>query len=91
SAWLPMSNRPYARSPTWIGRSPSIPGTSVRSTTEGPPASSRETYVQLGAGPLPPGAWDRLLALGFEVVRELPLPPALGRPGRRVVALRRVA
>jgi len=46
--------------------------------------------VQLGAGPLPPGDWDRLLALGFEVVREFPLPPALGRPGRRVVALRRV-
>lgn len=46
--------------------------------------------VQLGAGPLPPGAWDRLLALRFEVIRELPLPPALGRPGRRVVALRRV-
>ena len=47
--------------------------------------------VQLGADPLPPGDWDRLLAQGFEVVRELPLPPALGRPGCRVVALRRLA
>lgn len=47
--------------------------------------------VQLGADPLPPGDWARLLAQGFEAVRELPLPPALGRPGCRVVALRRVA
>jgi 16S rRNA (guanine527-N7)-methyltransferase len=47
--------------------------------------------LQLGAVPLPPGAWERLLALGFEVARELPLPPALGRPGRRVVALRRLS
>lgn len=47
--------------------------------------------VQLGADPLPPGAWERLLTLGFEAVRDLALPPALGRPGRRVVALRRLA
>ena len=47
--------------------------------------------VQLGADPLPPGDWDRLLAQGFEVVQELPLPPALGRPGCRVAALRRLA
>lgn len=46
--------------------------------------------VQLGADPLPPGDWDRLLAQGFEAVREFPLPPALGRPGCRVVALRRI-
>jgi 16S rRNA (guanine527-N7)-methyltransferase len=47
--------------------------------------------VQLGADPLLPGDRDRLLAQGFEAVRELPLPPALGRPGRRVLALRRAA
>jgi 16S rRNA (guanine527-N7)-methyltransferase len=47
--------------------------------------------VQLGADPLPPGDWDRLLDQGFEAVREFPLPPALGRPGCRVVALRRAA
>lgn len=47
--------------------------------------------VQLGAEPLPPGDWDRLLALGFEAVREFPLPSPLGRPGCRVVALRRLA
>jgi 16S rRNA (guanine527-N7)-methyltransferase len=45
--------------------------------------------VQLGADPLPPGEWDRLLAQGFETVREFPLPTALGRPGCRVVALRK--
>lgn len=47
--------------------------------------------VQLGAEPLPSGAWNRLLALGYEVVRELPLPPTVGLPGRRVVTLRRLA
>ncbi len=47
--------------------------------------------VQLGADPPPSGEWDRLLAQGFEAVREFPLPPALGRPGCRVVALRRIA
>jgi len=47
--------------------------------------------LQLGADPLLPGDWDRLLAQGFEAVREFPLPPALGRPGCRVVALCRVA
>jgi 16S rRNA (guanine527-N7)-methyltransferase len=64
-----------------------------------PPASGRLVrpllrpgglfLLQLGPTSLPPGAWERLLALGFDVVRELALPPALGRPGRRVVALRR--
>jgi 16S rRNA (guanine527-N7)-methyltransferase len=47
--------------------------------------------VQLGADPLPPGAWDRLLALGFQAAGEFPLPAAVGRPGRRVVALRLLA
>lgn len=47
--------------------------------------------VQLGADPLSPGDWDRLLAQGFEAVREVPLLPALGRPGCRVVALRKIA
>jgi 16S rRNA (guanine527-N7)-methyltransferase len=45
--------------------------------------------LQLGADPPPPGAWDRLLALGFEIVRDQAPPPALGRSGR-VVALRRL-
>ncbi len=46
--------------------------------------------VQVGPGPLIPQVLSRLLGLGFEVDRELALPSALGRPGRRVLALRRV-
>jgi 16S rRNA (guanine527-N7)-methyltransferase len=47
--------------------------------------------AQIGPGPLSPDTWDRLIALGFDVARELALPPALGRPGRRVLVLRRAA
>ncbi len=45
--------------------------------------------VQLGPGPMAPNALERLLAMGFELSRELSVPPAIGRPGRRVLALRR--
>lgn len=45
--------------------------------------------LQVGPGPLDPDALDRLADLGFELARELPLPAALGRPGRRVLAMRR--
>ncbi len=44
----------------------------------------------LQVGPLSEEAWARLRALGFEFSRELVLPLAFGRPGRRVLALRRV-
>jgi 16S rRNA (guanine527-N7)-methyltransferase len=47
--------------------------------------------VQTGSGSFTPGAMDQLLGLGFEVVRALALPDSLGGPGRRVLALRRVA
>jgi 16S rRNA (guanine527-N7)-methyltransferase len=46
--------------------------------------------AQLGARPVAPEALDRLASAGFEVVREGALPPAVGRPGCRVLALRRV-
>jgi len=45
--------------------------------------------VQLGPGPMAPNALERLLAMGFELSRELSVPPGIGRPGRRVLALRR--
>lgn len=45
--------------------------------------------VQVGAGAVDAGVLERLLGLGFEMVRELALPPSLGRPGRQVLALRR--
>jgi len=45
--------------------------------------------LQIGPGSLAPGAPEGLVGLGFEVVRELALPASLGRPGRRVLALRR--
>ncbi len=44
----------------------------------------------LQVGRLPEEAWDRLRVLGFEFSRELLLPPALGRPGRRVLVARRL-
>lgn len=47
--------------------------------------------VQVGPGAPGPGELDRLVRLGFEPEQEFALPPALGRPGRRVLALRRVA
>lgn len=43
--------------------------------------------LQVGPAPLDPGSMDRLA--GFELAGELALPTALGRPGRRVLALRR--
>lgn len=46
--------------------------------------------VQIGPGSLAPGALERLMGLGFEVVQELVPAVSLGRPGRRVLALRRV-
>lgn len=46
--------------------------------------------LQVGPGPLDPQTLERLLGLGFEPVKELALPATLGRPGRRVLALRRV-
>ena len=46
--------------------------------------------LQIGLGSLAPGAPERLAGLGYEVIRELTLPAPLGRPGRRVLALRRV-
>jgi 16S rRNA (guanine527-N7)-methyltransferase len=46
--------------------------------------------LQTGAGPVAPEAMDRLLGLGFELVRERALPPGVGRPGRRILALQRV-
>jgi 16S rRNA (guanine527-N7)-methyltransferase len=46
--------------------------------------------LQTGAGPGAPEAMDRLLGLGFELVRERSLPPGVGRAGRRVLVLRRV-
>jgi len=45
--------------------------------------------VQIGPGSLAPGALERLMGLGFEVVQELVPAVSLGRPGRRVLALRR--
>jgi hypothetical protein len=45
--------------------------------------------AQVGPGPLAPGALERLVGLGFEVVRELALPASLGRSIRGVLALRR--
>jgi 16S rRNA (guanine527-N7)-methyltransferase len=45
--------------------------------------------AQIGPGPLDPEALARLLDLGFEVERDVALPAPLGRPGRRVLALRR--
>jgi 16S rRNA (guanine527-N7)-methyltransferase len=46
--------------------------------------------LQLGLTPLAPNVLDSVLALGFAVARELTLPPARGRPERRVLALRRI-
>lgn len=46
--------------------------------------------VQIGPGPLAPEIRERLEGLGFAAGRELALPVSLGRPGRRVMALRRV-
>jgi 16S rRNA (guanine527-N7)-methyltransferase len=43
--------------------------------------------AQVGADPLAGPALAGLAALGFEPAGELALPAALGRPGRRVVAL----
>ncbi|MFI5339225.1 MAG: 16S rRNA (guanine(527)-N(7))-methyltransferase RsmG [Candidatus Methylomirabilales bacterium] len=45
--------------------------------------------VQIGPGSLAPGALERLMGLGFEVVQELVSAASLGRPGRRVLAVRR--
>ncbi len=45
--------------------------------------------VQVGPGPMAPNALEGLLAMGFELSRELSVLPAIGRPGRRVLALRR--
>lgn len=44
--------------------------------------------LQAGPGPLDPDGLDRLA--GFEPAGEFALPAALGRPGRRVLALRRL-
>lgn len=46
--------------------------------------------VQIGPTALAAEALERLVAAGFEAVREVALPARLGRPGRRVLALRRV-
>ncbi len=46
--------------------------------------------IQVGPSPTPPGTLDRLSDLGFELVRELVPPPAMERPGRRVLAMERV-
>ena len=45
--------------------------------------------VQFGPGPMPADTLRRLRALQFEPFGELSLPPEIGRPGRRVLALRR--
>jgi 16S rRNA (guanine527-N7)-methyltransferase len=47
--------------------------------------------LQFGSGPLAAGTLARLAGLGFNVARELSLPVSLGRPARRVLALRRAA
>lgn len=45
--------------------------------------------LQFGPGSLAPGDIEGLAGLSFEVVRELALPASIGRPGRRILALRR--
>ncbi len=45
--------------------------------------------VQIGPGSLAPGTLERLMGLGFEMVQELVPAASLGRPGRRVLAVRR--
>ncbi len=45
--------------------------------------------IQVGSGSLAPLALRQLVDLGFEVVRELAIAAPFGRPGRRVLALRR--
>jgi hypothetical protein len=49
--------------------------------------------AQVGRGastPGPPETPGGLIALGFEAALEVALPPELGLPGRRVLALRRI-
>lgn len=46
--------------------------------------------LQTGSLPAAPQAPDQPLGAGFELVRESAFPPRLGRPGRRVLAFRRV-
>jgi 16S rRNA (guanine527-N7)-methyltransferase len=47
--------------------------------------------AQTGSGPAAGEALGQLAGLGLAVVREARLPPSLGLPGRRVLALRRVS
>jgi 16S rRNA (guanine(527)-N(7))-methyltransferase RsmG len=46
--------------------------------------------LQVGPRALLPDLLEKIAALGFEAVRGLTLPLCIGRPGRRVLALRRI-